>query len=222
VPAKTLFIAAWSLLWMPPLQALAADSALAATITQLQPHVECSSLSASARTLKLGTALQVGDKVKTSGSGALAFLMADGSMVKLGPNTEMTLAASRADSKGENIFELVRGLFQAVVSKQGDGSFSVRTPAGVAAVKGTKWQIDAFPERSEVKVLSGTVEVKAATGAETVLVQAGEGTTTFKDRVQAVRKLDKAEVDAMKAAFGQRVFQAKQDYSDRVKKLNGN
>jgi hypothetical protein len=222
VPLKTpCLLAAMVALALPAL-ALAVEAPIAATVTQIHPRVEWRPSGSGSKAIKLGAALHSGDKVLTSATGSLGFLSADGSMVNLGPNTEMTLLQARTTAGGDTIFGLIRGLFQAVVSRQGKASFTVRTPAGLAGVKGTQWQIEAFPDRSEVRVLSGTVEVKDPQGSATVLVQAGEGTTSFKDRVASVRQLDKAEIDALKAAFSQRVFQAKQDYSQRVKQLQGN
>jgi hypothetical protein len=195
------------------------DAARAATVTELRPQVDFIPASAQKRALKTGSTVYPGDRMITKASGSLAFVTADGSLVRLGSNTEVTLVDA---AKGHNVFDLARGLLRALVSRQGDGSFVVKTTNGSAAVKGTQWQIEAGADQSEVKVLSGTVEVKDPGADQTVLLHGGEGTITYKDRVAAVRKLDKAEIDALRRAFASKVFQARQDYADRVKKLQGN
>jgi hypothetical protein len=195
------------------------DALRAATVTELRPKVDFHPASAEKKTLRTGSTVYPGDRMATQASGALAFVTADGSLVRLGPNTEVTLQDA---AKGHNAFDLARGLFQALVSKQGAGSFTVRTANGSAAVKGTQWQIEAAADHAEVKVLSGTVEVKDPAADQGVLLQAGEATTTYKDRVAAVRKLDQAEIEALRRAFASKVFQARRDYADRVKRLKGN
>jgi ferric-dicitrate binding protein FerR (iron transport regulator) len=195
------------------------DQARAATVTELRPKVEFHPAGAKKKALRTGSTIYPGDRMVTLATGEIAFVTADGSLVRLGANTEVTLDDA---AKGHNVFDLAKGLLRALVSKQGDGSFTVRTANGSAAVKGTQWQIEAAPDHSEVKVLSGTVEVKDPAADQSVLLHAGEGTITYKDRVAAVRKLDKAEIDALRQAFASKVFQARQGYADRVKKLQGN
>jgi hypothetical protein len=190
-----------------------------ATVTELRPQVEFHPASAEKKALRAGSSVYPGDRLVTQATGAVAFVTADGSLVRVGPHAEITL---RDAAKGHTLIGLARGLLQALVTKQGDGTFTVTTTNGIAGVKGTQWQIEAAADHSEVKVLSGTVEVKDPGADQTVLLHAGEGTISYKDRVAAVRKLDQAEIDALKRAFASRVFQARQDYADRVKKLKGN
>jgi hypothetical protein len=194
----------------------------AATVIDLHPNVRLQSATSEKKTVKLGIPLYAGDQAKTDAYGGLAFLMADGSQVQLGPNTEITLRAARRQGQGDNLFEMAQGFFRAIVSKQGDGTFSVKTSHAVAAVKGTQWQIEDLSDHAEVKVLSGTVQVQDPGATQTVLVHGGEATLSYKDRVAAVRALSAGEMAALRKAFSARVFSAKKDYAERVKKLQGN
>jgi hypothetical protein len=205
--------------WALPGLAAEPEDRRSATVTELRPKVNFHPASAPQRALSAGSSVFPGDRLSTQATGAVAFVTADGSLVRVGPNAEITLLDA---ARGHNVFDLAKGLLQALVTRQGTGTFTVRTANGSAAVKGTQWQIEAGPDRSEVKVLSGTVEVKDPGADQAVLLHAGEGTISYKDRVAAVRKLDKAEIDALRQAFASKVFQARQNYADRVKKLKGN
>jgi hypothetical protein len=195
--------------------------ARAATMTFLKPVVDFTPAHPGKKALKLGDAVYAGDTLATGEHGGAAVVTADGSQVRLGPNTQIILREVRQDAKGRNFFEMARGLLLAMVRRQGTGAFTVRTPHTVAAVKGTQWQIEESGDHAEVRVLSGTVQVQDPGMAQSALVNAGEGALSYNDRVSAVRKLDKAELAELRQAFASRVFQAKKDYSERVKRLQG-
>jgi hypothetical protein len=59
--------------------------------------------------------------------------------------------------------------------QKGKGRFQVITPQAVAAVRGTKWAVDAQQSRTSVLVLSGQVAVRRPKGGAEVVLGAGDG-----------------------------------------------
>jgi len=59
--------------------------------------------------------------------------------------------------------------------QKGNSRFQVITPQAIAAVRGTKWAVDAQASRTSVLVLNGRVAVRRPSGAGEVLLGAGEG-----------------------------------------------
>ena len=59
--------------------------------------------------------------------------------------------------------------------QKGKSRFQVITPQAIAAVRGTKWAVDAQETRTSVLVLSGQVAVRRPGGGAQVVLGAGEG-----------------------------------------------
>jgi hypothetical protein len=59
--------------------------------------------------------------------------------------------------------------------QKGENRFRVITPQAIAAVRGTKWAVDAQGSRTSVLVLSGQVAVRRPSGRAQVVLGAGEG-----------------------------------------------
>lgn len=60
-------------------------------------------------------------------------------------------------------------------SQKGKSRFQVITPQAIAAVRGTKWAVDAQESRTSVLVLSGQVAVRRPKGGGEVVLGAGDG-----------------------------------------------
>jgi ferric-dicitrate binding protein FerR (iron transport regulator) len=59
--------------------------------------------------------------------------------------------------------------------QKGKTRFEVTTPQAIAAVRGTKWAVDAQDTRTSVLVLQGRVAVRRPAGAGQVLLGPGQG-----------------------------------------------
>jgi hypothetical protein len=83
--------------------------------------------------------------------------------------------------------------------------FQVITPQAIAAVRGTKWAVDAQESRTSVLVLRGQVAVRRPTGSGQVLLGPGEGVDV--DRGSAdplvVKRWPQPRVEALLARLGQ-------------------
>ena len=199
-----------------PLSAFAAERF--GTLTELKPKAALAPESPS-KTLSLGGPLLAGDRLKTGAAGRLAFVTQDGSLVRLGTNSELNLSVP-AQGAG-SLFHLVKGLFQAVVEKQGTRQFQVDSNGGVAAVKGTQLQFEATDKGSELKVLEGSVALSDPAGKSSVTVGAGEAALSYPDRVDQVRKMTAAEVKSLRGAFKALVDMKKKEYARRVREARG-
>src|SRR5579863_9848392 len=68
-----------------------------------------------------------------------------------------------------------KALLIEVPKKAGGNRFEVITPQVIAAVRGTKWAVDAVESKTSVFVVNGRVAVGRRTGSHSVTLGAGEG-----------------------------------------------
>jgi hypothetical protein len=81
--------------------------------------------------------------------------------------------------------------------------FQILTPLAIASVRGTKWAVEAVPERTSVLVLDGAVNVSRVNGPAGVVLRPGEGVDVKPDgEPLTVRRWPAARVAALMARFG--------------------
>jgi len=123
----------------------------------------------SAQFLPLADAARVGagDVIRTSGNGGLALEWIDGTRVRIGPNTLMTVLKSqvnRATSAETAIFKLDIGRIWVRVLKvlSQKSKFEVHTPTATAGVRGTVFSVAVDPHgQTTVSVKEGQVVLAA-------------------------------------------------------------
>ena len=83
--------------------------------------------------------------------------------------------------------------------------FQVITPQAVAAVRGTKWAVDAQDARTSVLVLRGQVAVRRPSGGRQVVLGPGEGVDVDRGSTEplTVKRWAQPRVDALLARLGQ-------------------
>jgi hypothetical protein len=97
-----------------------------------------------------------------------------------------------------------KALLLEVPKKQGGNRFQVITPQAIAAVRGTKWAVDAAEGKTSVFVVNGRVAVGRRTGTHSVTLGAGEGVDVEAARGPlTVKRWPKARVAALMARLGQ-------------------
>jgi hypothetical protein len=89
--------------------------------------------------------------------------------------------------------------------KKAKHRFQVITPQAIAAVRGTKWAVDAQETRTSVLVLRGQVAVRRPSGAGQVLLGPGEGVDVDRGSTEplVVKRWGQPRVDALLARLGQ-------------------
>ena len=148
---------------------------------------------ASRRPPVVGESLQPPLVLRTGAAGSASLQFADGSRVLVLQDSELALrqATTRLLDRTDTVLlELVRGGMENAVQPRGvqGGRFEIRTPAAVAAVRGTHFRVHAWQEgdvaRARSEVLEGAVQFGNAAGA--VLAQAAQGSLASRGQPPAV------------------------------------
>jgi hypothetical protein len=119
------------------------------------------------------------------------------------PEATYSIQDRNADGSADAITLDRGGLLLEVPS--GEAGVEVIAPQAIAAVRGTKWAVDAAqPGRTSVFVVTGQVAVRRRAGDESVLLGAGDGVDVDEgDAPLVVRQWGAARVAALLARFGQ-------------------
>jgi hypothetical protein len=96
-----------------------------------------------------------------------------------------------------------KALLLEVPKKQGGSRFQVLTPQAIAAVRGTRWAVDAAEGKTSVFVVNGRVAVGRRTGSHTVTLGRGEGVDVEATGPLTVKRWPPARVAALMARLGQ-------------------
>jgi hypothetical protein len=115
---------------------------------------------------------------------------------------------STRDRDGNGVIDAVGLSSKAVLidaPKQSAGRrFEVITPQAIAAVRGTRWAVDAEGAKSSVFVVNGQVGVRRRTGRDRVVLGPGEGVDVDDGATPlTVRRWPQPRVDALLQRLGQ-------------------
>ncbi|MBF9196203.1 FecR domain-containing protein [Microvirga terrestris] len=113
-----------------------------------------------------------GDTLRTNEIGNLAILFADQTQIRVGRNSTLTVNDVAGGQTGNTQLSLQAGNIWARAARGGSG-VDVKTPAAVAAIRGTDWSLSVEGGRTSLIVLEGVVELTNAQGS--VTVRQGEG-----------------------------------------------
>ena len=155
------------------------------------------------KALRKGDTLMPGAVVRTANdSSVILFLDQNGPLVRLTENTtlgieKLTFENTGVDTVIETQLDLKSGRIVGTVKKlSATSKYEVKTPNGVAGIRGTKYVISAD---SSVMVLEGQVVVvfvKADGSVVTQVVNAGEKFNPATQRVETMTSDEKAEAEA--------------------------
>lgn len=122
----------------------------------------------------------IGDRIRTSSRCKASLSMQDGSRMELGPSS--IFAVDFLDKENHR-FSLKLGRMKAWVSKVFNRRFSVITPTGVMAVRGTEFQVDVQDSgHSHVELFTGLLAVSDSKGNE-ILLHPGESADVTYEKV---------------------------------------
>ena len=122
----------------------------------------------------LGQRLTSGDLVLTSANTRAAIRFTDdGSIVRLNPNSQLSVRTEGARGSATKTLQLDFGELWAKVAPQNGRTFQVQTPSGVAAVKGTEFVVR-VDQNGVTTVLTFEGAVDFFNGAGTVSVESGK------------------------------------------------
>jgi len=145
---------------------------------------------APASQIEIGSTLSVGQPLITASGSRVLLVLGDGSVVAVGPSTEVEIAELRLApaTPARTRLRLQRGAIRAVVSPEAgaESRFQVDTPTGLARARGTEFLVtfDPVADVSQVVGISGTAAVHSVLdpAARGVLVTAGELTSVPRGR----------------------------------------
>lgn len=175
--ARLVVLAALLLLLLLPLQSFAAG--LVGQTVKAQGEVRIarggSEISAGS-----GTALELGDVIKTGAGARLRIRFTDGSILTLGEKTTLSIDIYAIDAANRSrtvVLTLLGGIVNTAAAKSGESQFDyqIKTAYGYSAVRGTKWITAQVQAAMEIFVLNGIVELGSnAANAKPALVNGGQ------------------------------------------------
>jgi hypothetical protein len=134
---------------------------------------------------------------------AQTFHCRDGLTIVAEDDARFTLQ-SRDNNHVDSVDLRSKALLVDLPRQKGKGRFQVTTPQTIAAVRGTKWAVDAQETRTSVLVLRGQVAVCRPMGAASVLLGPGQGVDVDPgNEPLTVKQWAQPRVDALLARLGQ-------------------
>jgi FecR protein len=117
--------------------------------------------------------------------------------------TRYTLLDRDGNGRVDSVELSSKALLLEVPKKTGGNHFEVVTPQAIAAVRGTKWAVDAAEGKTSVFVVNGRVNVARRAGANRVVLGPGEGVDVEATGVLTVKRWPPARVAALLARLAQ-------------------
>jgi hypothetical protein len=120
---------------------------------------------ADGRALAVGDKLDVGSTLRTGAGGRVRLKFTDGSVVVLADRSQLRIEAFTAPVGRPRAAELLleMGLVGQRVTPSAGGSWRVRTPTAVTAVRGTEFSVEVGDDRATaVHVKAGEVDVESS------------------------------------------------------------
>jgi hypothetical protein len=145
-----------------PVRARAAESALVVRINGA-PTVE---RAGNSEPLRQGATVSLGDVIVTDAAAKVKLLLADDSVLAIGPRSRVVLDAFVFTAESRTVrLRVLAGRFKIAIAKffGGTSNYEVRTPTAVAGLRGTVLWGDT--DLDAICALDGHIEVRATTGS---------------------------------------------------------
>lgn len=114
--------------------------------------------------LQHGSAIQIGDTIRTGFEGSVYIEMSDGSLLGITPGTQASIVEFSSSMKDpQTLVDLSAGkVFVRVTKALGEGKFEVRTPVLTGSVVGSKMSVQYIPslKSADVACFDGKVDTK--------------------------------------------------------------
>ena len=127
--------------------------------------------------LKRGDAVEVGDRLTTDATAKIKILLADDSVLNIGPQTEVVVDELLLGENRTGKLRVLAGRFKLAIAAWFGGSsdYQIDMPTAVAGVRGTVLWGDTTLDA--ICALQGTVEVRAVKGSASATLNAGQCVT---------------------------------------------
>ncbi len=111
------------------------------------------------RAAAVGDILAAGDTVRTGADSIADILFGDAGIMRIQAGSSVSMASIMDPATGDTRLDMPGGTVTVTLSKMKKGTFSVKTPTAVAAVRGTTFRISADRKASRLDVVTGSVTV---------------------------------------------------------------
>jgi hypothetical protein len=137
-------------------------------------------------------------------AGASQTLRCEGGVTIVAENgARFTLQDRDGNGRVDSVELSSKALLLEAPKKERGNRFQVITPQAIAAVRGTKWAVDASENKTSVFVVIGRVAVGRGTGSHSVTLGPGEGVDVEAAGPLTVKRWPPARVSALMARLGQ-------------------
>ena len=137
-------------------------------------------------------------------TGTVQTLLCEGGVTIVAENgARFTLLDRDSNGRVDSVELSSKALLLEVPKRPGGKEFKVITPQAIAAVRGTKWAVDAVENKTSVFVVKGRVAVGRRTGSHSVILGRGEGVDVEAAGPLTVKHWPPARVSALMARLGQ-------------------
>lgn len=154
-----------------------ATFAQSVSVGAIKGAVEAKAADGQFSALKIGSTIADGQTIRTGKDALAVLIFPDESRVKLKDQTELVVRVPKEDDKYG--IELIKGALFALAKKRPNQKFYVKTPVGVAGVRGTQF-FTSYDKNLWMCVQEGEVEIKG--DGEPVNVAAGFGVVVEKGK----------------------------------------
>ena len=161
--------------------------------------IACLSLaagSAAAQPANMGCASE------SSGNGSQTLRCEGGVIIVAENGARFTLQDRDGNGRVDSVELSSRALLLEVQKKAGGNRFQVITPQAIAAVRGTRWAVDATDAKTSVFVVEGRVAVGRRKGSHSVTLGRGEGVDVEAAGPLTIKRWPAARVQALMARLG--------------------
>lgn len=154
------------------------------------------------RQVQVGAQVRFGERIVTGPKSAITLLYPDGSLLAIGPNTDLEVQARSPQTQWNNLRKgQVRGLIEKAPdpSKAAKPKFVIRTKTAVLGVRGTDFVMafDALKAVTQVHTLEGSVDVGTSENTlmsgKGVAVERGQFIESSGKTIQPPKSFDRAE-----------------------------
>lgn len=111
------------------------------------------------RAAAVGDILAAGDTIRTGTDSIADILFGDAGIMRIQSGSNVSMASIMDPVTGDTRLDMPGGTVTVTLSKMKKGTFSVKTPTAVAAVRGTTFRISADQKSSRLDVVTGSVTV---------------------------------------------------------------
>jgi ferric-dicitrate binding protein FerR (iron transport regulator) len=137
-------------------------------------------------------------------NGAQTLRCAGGGTIVAEDGAQYALRDRDRDGEVDSVNLGSKALLLEAPKQRGGRRFEVITPQAIAAVRGTRWAVDAQATTTSVLVLTGQVSVSRRTGGARVVLGPGDGVDVATGHEPLiVRRWPEARVNALLARLGQ-------------------